>query len=195
MYKVLAVSNRSLCRKDFLVQIENIAAAKPSAILLREKNLGESDYAALAQTVLKICRRYGVDCILHSFPAVAMRLGCSAVHVSFLDLQQQVLVLKDIPMVGASVHSMLEAVEAEKLGASYLIAGHIFATDCKQDSPPRGLAFLREVCRSVSIPVYAIGGITPENAQEAVRMGAQGVCVMSGFMECESPWAFMEMMQ
>lgn len=68
------------------------------------------------------------------------------------------------------------------MGACYVIAGHIFSTDCKKGVPPRGLAFLREVTNSVSIPVYAIGGITVENSGEVFAAGAAGVCMMSQWM-------------
>ena len=84
--------------------------------------------------------------------------------------------------MGTSVHSPEEAALAEKLGASYVTAGHIFATDCKKGVPPRGLDFLENVCKSVKIPVYAIGGITRSNMHLALEKGAAGVCVMSGLM-------------
>ena len=67
--------------------------------------------------------------------------------------------------IGISIHSVEEAKEAEQLGASYLTAGHIYATDCKRGLPPRGLGFLKEVCREVSIPVYGIGGIKFDEEQ------------------------------
>lgn len=77
-----------------------------------------------------------------------------------------------------------EAIEAQKLGATYISAGHIFATDCKKDLPPRGLEFLKEVCNSVTIPVYAIGGIKLSDVQmdEIIKCGAKGGCIMSGMM-------------
>lgn len=73
---------------------------------------------------------------------------------------------------------------AQKLGATYISAGHIFATDCKKDLPPRGLEFLKEVCNSVTIPVYAIGGIKLSDVQmdEIIKCGAKGGCIMSGMM-------------
>jgi thiamine-phosphate pyrophosphorylase len=83
---------------------------------------------------------------------------------------------------GASVHSVEDAILAQKSGATYLTAGHIFATDCKKGVPPRGLLFLREVCTAVSIPVYAIGGIHKENAVMCIEQGAAGVCMMSEYM-------------
>jgi thiamine-phosphate pyrophosphorylase len=68
------------------------------------------------------------------------------------------------------------------LGASYVTAGHIFATDCKKGLEPRGITFLENVCASVDIPVYAIGGISSDNYMEALDAGAQRVCMMSALM-------------
>ena len=73
------------------------------------------------------------------------------------------------------------------LGANYITAGHIFETDCTKDIPGRGLDFLREVCSAVSIPVYAIGGISKDNFMKIQETGAAGACIMSGFMRCDSP--------
>ena len=88
-------------------------------------------------------------------------------------------------VLGASCHSVEDAKEAEKLGCTYITAGHIFDTDCKKGLPGRGLAFLKEVCESVSIPVYAIGGISADKVALIRESGAKGVCVMSGAMTCE----------
>lgn len=86
---------------------------------------------------------------------------------------------------GCSVHSVEEALEAQRLGATYLTAGHIYTTDCKKGLPPRGLDFLRSVCKAVSIPVYAIGGIHPGTKQlsEVMNYGAAGGCIMSDMMK------------
>ena len=84
--------------------------------------------------------------------------------------------------IGVSTHSVEDAILAEQQGAGYITAGHVFATDCKKGLPPRGLAFLHEVCQAVSIPVYAIGGITEENMSPCMEQGAAGGCMMSGYM-------------
>jgi len=52
------------------------------------------------------------------------------------------------------------------------------------------LSFLSSVCSSVNIPVYAIGGILPANAQKAINAGADGICIMSGLMTCKNPRVF-----
>ena len=84
--------------------------------------------------------------------------------------------------VWVSVHTVEEAVNAEKLGANALIAGHIFMTDCKKGLAPRGLDFLKDICRAVSIPVFAIGGIDDSNSEAVKLAGAQGECRMSWYM-------------
>lgn len=70
-------------------------------------------------------------------------------------------------------------------------AGPHFPTDCKKGLPPRGLELLREVCAAVSVPVFAIGGISAENIAAVKEAGAAGACVMSGFMRCADPAAYL----
>ena len=86
--------------------------------------------------------------------------------------------------IGVSVHSAEEAREAVRLGASYLTAGHVFATDCKKGVPPRGLEFLKEICELAPVPVYGIGGIRldTEQIREVLAQGAAGACIMSQMM-------------
>ena len=64
-------------------------------------------------------------------------------------------------------------------------------TDCKKGTPGRGLEFLRKICSSVSIPVYAIGGIHAGNIQNIRQCGAAGACVMSGIMTCKDVQKYM----
>jgi thiamine-phosphate pyrophosphorylase len=79
-----------------------------------------------------------------------------------------------------------ESVQAAQWGAHGLIAGHIFATDCKKGVPPRGLDFLQQVCNAVTLPVYAIGGISVKTYPLVQQSNAAGVCVMSQAMEQEN---------
>ncbi len=92
-------------------------------------------------------------------------------------------------MVGKSVHSIEEALVAEQQGADYLLFGHIFATSSKPDLYPRGVSQLKQLIRQVTIPVIAIGGITPDNVGEVIQAGASGVAVMSGVLQAEDPLA------
>ena len=187
--RILCVTNRALCREDFFTRLERIAAARPAAILLREKDLPEGDYLALAQRALAICQAHATPCILHSFPDVAEQLG-APLHLP-LPLLRALSPARRARFraLGASCHSVQEALEAQSLGCTYITAGHVFATDCKKGLAPRGLAFLEAVCQSVGIPVWAIGGIAPENFPAVLSAGAAGGCVMSGLMACADPAA------
>jgi thiamine-phosphate diphosphorylase len=92
-------------------------------------------------------------------------------------------------IVGRSVHSLAAAVAAEAEGADYLVAGTVFASPSHPDVPPAGLEYLREICAHVSIPVLAIGGVTPENAGDCLRAGAAGVAALSPLMRAADPEA------
>ena len=199
----LCITNRKLCTGNFLTKIRELADRQEiEKIVLREKDLSSDDYEALAEKCKENCQEYGKPLVINQFIETAQKLQNPEVQISMEMLrkytgntvQQRVntgagstcnlhsTVLGEFQAVGVSVHSAPEAEEAQLLGAGYLIAGHIFQTDCKKGIPGRGLAFLEEVCQKVSIPVYAIGGISPDNIQEVIRAGAKGGCMMSGFM-------------
>jgi len=187
MSDILCVTNRILCKENFLQRVEEIAANKPKGMILREKDLSEKEYKELAEHVLMICKKYDVPCMLHSFIDVAMELGAENIHLPLHILRKMDEKTKEtFKIIGASCHSVEEAIEAERLGCTYITAGHVFVTDCKKGLAPRGLEFLQNVCKSVSIPVYAIGGISSENMDDVRKMGAAGACVMSGLMRCEN---------
>lgn len=196
MSEILCITNRALCGGGYLAQLEAIAAAHPRAIVLREKDLSEGAYEDLAKQVLVLCARQGTPCILHSFPAVARRLGCGSIHLPLGRLRELGAEEKEaFSCIGASTHSVEEAREAQNLGATYITAGHVFVTDCKKDLAPRGLAFLRAVCESVTIPVYAIGGVSEKNIAAVRQCGAAGACVMSGLMQSAEAAKTLERLQ
>lgn len=176
MFKIICVTSRGMC--DDFFERAGVLYKNGVTVILREKDLSESEYERLAKSVIEVCP----NIILHTFADAAKRLKCRRIHLPMHILRTADLDGFDV--IGASVHSKEEALEAQTLGASYVTAGHIFATDCKKGVPPRGLDFLSGVCNAVTIPVYAIGGISPKNAQSAINAGASGVCVMSGLMKC-----------
>ncbi|WP_218135381.1 thiamine phosphate synthase [Paenibacillus sp. 276b] len=89
--------------------------------------------------------------------------------------------------VGISVHSLEEAKVAEEQGADYLFYGHVYASNSKPNCEPRGLSALAEVCSNVSIPVIAIGGISPENIAAIRTAGARGAAVISTIWTTDKP--------
>lgn len=184
MFKLICVTNRLLCEDDFFARMEKIASTHVDAVILREKDLSPSDYEEMAKKTIKICDKYETPLILHSFADIAIKLKVKRIHLPLAKLRE--LPPEDkkyFEEIGASCHSLKDAKEAEKFGCAYVTAGHIFDTDCKKGILGRGLDFLQNICENVSVPVYAIGGITPLNAAKIKNAGAEGCCVMSWFMK------------
>ena len=196
MTDILCVTNRILCREDFLTRIERIAACHPAGIILREKDMNPEEYKKLAAAVMGICEQHGVKCILHSFTDVAVSLHAQALHLPLHLLkeltQEQKSCFTDL---GASCHSVEDALEAQALGCTYITAGHVFETDCKKGLPGRGLDFLRSVCAAVDIPVYGIGGIDAGNIALVRNAGAIGACLMSSLMVTEDVAGLLKAME
>lgn len=191
---LVCVTNRKLCREPFLKRIEKLAKSGIDWIILREKDLALEQYRELAKKVNEICSRYGTFLTVYSqeidFPVHSIQMSYSdfmAVYSQKWNTGKGAKANLSIhnTQTGVSIHSTQEAIAAEKLGAAYMVAGHIFATGCKANLPPRGTSFLTEVCASVSIPVYAIGGMDRQNhVRQAMDCGAKGICVMSSLMQC-----------
>lgn len=183
---IVVVTNRALCDRPLARQLERVCAQGPRAVILREKDLDADGYAALAREVLPVCRAAGVELVTHMHADVARELGLRCVHLPLPALQKAAAHggLEGFAQVGCSVHSVEQALEAAGLGATVLVAGHVFPTDCKPGLEARGLRFLREVCQAVDLPVWAIGGIDLDGQRiaDCLAQGAAGTCTMSAAM-------------
>ena len=194
---IICVTNRHLCRGDYRETLVRLAKAHPRAVILREKDMSEDEYRELASWYLKVCREEGTKLYLHYFHEAARELKPDGLHMPLGRLEEIVgisnaetkrsfdLVEFGIPELGVSCHSVVDAIKAEELGCTYIVAGHIFDTDCKKGLPGRGLEFLKSVTDRSSLPVYAIGGIAATNINEIRKCGAAGACIMSSAMESD----------
>lgn len=184
--RYIAVTNRHLCAGDYFGQIRRIADLRPGGLILREKDLSAEEYEQLARQVLAICRERQVPCFLHSHVDIARALGCRRIHLSLTALLALTSLapdaLADFSHISVSCHSIGDVQAAVSHGATQIVVGNIFETDCKKGLPGKGLDFLREICALSPVPVYAIGGISPENLPSVLASGAAGGCMMSGFM-------------
>ncbi|WP_405357811.1 thiamine phosphate synthase [Fusobacterium polymorphum] len=199
--KLNIITNRKLCENENLErQIEKIFSAYKKkiflenfeivALTLREKDLYKNEYLNLVKKIYPICKRYRIDLILHQNYDLNLdkKYKIEEIHLSydnFKSLNKNIReeLIKKYKKIGVSIHSVDEAKEVENLGATYVVAGHIFETDCKKDLEPRGLNFIKELSSILTIPIFAIGGINKENSHLAINSGAFGVCMMSSLMK------------
>ena len=199
--KLNIISNRKLCENENLEkQIEKIFSAYKRKIILedfeivaltlREKDLDKNEYLNLVKKIYPICKRYRIDLILHQNYDLNLdkKYNIGGIHLSyeiFKSLNENIReeLIKKYKKIGVSIHSVDEAKEVENLGATYVVAGHIFETDCKKDLEPRGLNFIKELSSILTIPIFTIGGINKENSHLAINSGAFGVCMMSSLMK------------
>ena len=199
--KLNIISNRKLCENENLEkQIEKIFSAYQRKIILenfeivaltlREKDLNKNEYLKLVEKIYPICQKYRIDLILHQNYDLRLdnKYNIKGLHLSyntFKSLNKNIReeLIKKYKKIGVSIHSIDEAKEVENLGATYIVAGHIFKTDCKKDLEPRGLKFIQELSLILTIPIFAIGGINQENSHLVINSGAFGVCMMSSLMK------------
>lgn len=190
MYGVYLVTNRRLTRgRDPARVVEAAVAAGIRTVQLREKDLPARELYNLAVELGRVVRDYGGRLLINGRVDVAMAAGVEGVHLGedALPIPESRMLLSSEALVGASVHSEEGARRAEKEGADYIIYGHVFDTASKRETPGRGLDALATVCRAVSVPVLAIGGICPGNAAAVRGAGAAGMAVMSGVMAADDP--------
>ena len=199
--KLNIISNRKLCENENLEkQIEKIFSAYKRKIILedfeiialtlREKDLDKNEYLKLVGKIYPICQKYKIDLILHQNYDLNLdeKYNIGGIHLSyeiFKSLNKNIReeLIKKYKKIGVSIHSIDEAKEVEMLGATYIVAGHIFVTECKKDLKPRGLNFIKNLSSILTIPIFAIGGINQENSNLVLNSGAFGVCMMSSLMK------------
>jgi thiamine-phosphate pyrophosphorylase, putative len=178
---IIGVTNRKLCN-DFYKRIKEISKSNLKYLILREKDLEYKELLIMAKNVQSILKDSNIKLIINSNVEVAEEVNAYGIQLSFKDFCKNKG--KNFNGIkGVSVHSLSEAIEAEKRGANYIIYGHVFNTDCKKGLKPRGLIEFKEICNKVNIPVYAIGGINKENYKSVLEIGADGVAVMSSLMK------------
>ena len=199
--KLNIISNRKLCENENLEkQIEKIFSAYQRKIILenfeivsltlREKDLNKNEYLKLVEKIYPICQKYRIDLILHQNYDLRLdnKYNIKGLHLSyntFKSLNKNIReeLIRKYKNIGVSIHSVDEAKEVENLGATYIIAGHIFVTECKKDLKPRGLNFIKNLSSILTIPIFAIGGINEKNSHLVINSGAFGVCMMSSLMK------------
>lgn len=162
--------------------IQAAIAGGATVVQYREKEGSTRRLIEEARALRELTRLAGVPYIVNDRVDIALAVDADGVHVGQDDMPAAMArrLMGPGKIVGVSATNLEEALQAERDGADYIGAGPVFATPTKPDAaPPMGLEGLAEICRRVSIPVVAIGGINEGNAAAVIEAGADGVAVVS----------------
>ena len=160
-----------------------------SIVQLREKNNSSLSFYKKASALKQLLNELSIPLIINDRVDIALAVGADGIHIGQDDLPLPV-VKKMVPedmIVGVSVSTLEEALEAERNGADYIGVGSVFPTKTKQDATLMALEDLGEICRGVSIPAVAIGGITADNISALSDSGLSGTAVVSAIMNADNP--------
>ena len=150
-------------------------------IQLREKNLDTAHFLEEAKELKKLCAEYKVPFVINDNVDIALKIDADGVHVGQSDMEAGDVraMLGPDKIIGVSAQTVEQAILAEKRGADYLGVGAVFPTGSKDDADDVSHETLKAICRAVSIPVIAIGGITVENTPYLKGTGICGIAVIS----------------
>ena len=161
--------------------VEQAVIGGCTLVQLREKEIPALDFYMLALEIKKITDRYGIPLIINDRIDIAMATGAGGVHIGQRDIPADIarkVIGRDM-LLGVSVGSVAEAIDAVKAGADYLGVGAMFPTGTKPDAGFVSMEELGRIRKAVDIPIVVIGGISRENAMLFRPMGVDGLAVVS----------------
>ena len=183
-----AVTDRAWVGKQSLYeQVECALKGGATCVQLREKELDDEAFLNEAMEISALCRKYGVPFFINDNVEIAIKCRADGIHVGQEDMEASKVrerVGSDM-MIGVSVHSVEEALEAVKNGADCLGVGAMFSTSTKTDVNVMPKETLRDICAAVDIPVVAIGGINKSNISQLAGTGVDGVALVSAIFAAD----------
>ncbi len=187
---VLITDRKQILDRDLLWVLEQALDGGIKAIQLREKDLEGTKLFFLAENIRRVTRAYGARLFINDRIDVALATDADGVQLgqSSIPVEAARKLLGAEKMIGASTHSLEEAQEAAQSGADFVFFGPVYFTASKANyGLPQGLAMLKKIVEKIALPVYAIGGIKPENIVEVMRTGIRGVALISAIMSAHNP--------
>ena len=183
-----AVTDRTWTGKQSLnEQVESALKGGVTCVQLREKELDDEAFLKEALEISKLCKSYNVPFFINDNVDIAIKCHADGIHVGQEDMEASKVRERvgEEMMIGVSVHSVAEALEAVKNGADCLGVGSMFSTSTKKDVDLLPKETLRDICAAVDIPVVAIGGINRSNILKLSGSGADGVALVSAIFASE----------
>jgi thiamine-phosphate pyrophosphorylase len=177
------ITGRSLSRGKSHLEVARAAIdGGADVIQLRDKDASTKELVEVGLALRNLTGERGVTFIVNDRVDVALTVEADGVHVGQDDMPVAFArkLMGTGKIIGVSVSTVEEALQAEADGADYVAASPVFSTPTKLDAPPpTGLEGLRAIVETIHIPVVAIGGIDEDNVAEVIKAGADGVAVIS----------------
>ena len=177
-----AVTDRAWVGKQSLYeQVESALKGGVTCVQLREKELDDETFLNEAIEISALCKQYGVPFFINDNVEIAVMCHADGIHVGQEDMEAAQVRQKvgEEMIIGVSVHSVEEALEAVRNGADCLGVGAMFSTSTKTDAEVLPKDVLKEICKAADVPVVAIGGIGKSNISQLAGTGVDGVALVS----------------
>lgn len=173
-------------KPDLVQRVEQALAAGVTMLQLRGHALSSARLYALANVLRPLCQRYQATFIVNDRVDVGLAIGADGLQLGIHSLPLPVVrqLVGERSLLGASVHAPEEACAAVNAGADFLLVGTMFASPSHPGEPTNGPQLLRTLRNlGLTLPLFAIGGITEENAQQVMQAGANGIAVISAILD------------
>lgn len=168
----------------FMDRLDHALARGIRLAQLRAHDLSDDDYADLAQSAFRLCARHGARLLLNRDPHLVRDLPCHGLHLTGWRLAVFVRrPLDDRHLVGASCHNAQDLSRAARLGLDYALLSPVQATRSHPDAQPMGWGRFAALAEGAGLPVYALGGLGPDDLDTAFAHGAQGIAAICGLWE------------
>jgi thiamine-phosphate pyrophosphorylase len=185
------VTDRHQTGEDRLLRIlGDIIPEQGMMVQIRERDLGSRELLRFVEAVHRLAHPFRVPWLINDRVDLVLATQAAGVHLrsDSMPTKEARKCLGAGYLIGKSVHSAEEALQSEKEGADFVVLGPVYETPSKrQYGPPLGVPVIREASRHCTIPVYAIGGMTPSRVENVMASGAAGVAVVSSIFQAASP--------
>jgi len=190
-FRLYLITDRKLLMPDYTLPaaVEESLKGGVRAVQLREKDVGTRELLDMAYALRDITKRYQARLFINGRVDIALAVGADGVHLGVSDIPVYAArrAAGDDMLIGASAHSVGEAMRAEEEGADFVTVGPVYETPSKMRyGRPVGLQTIGRVKEEVSIPILAIGGIIEERVGEVVKAGAYGIALISAVLASEN---------
>lgn len=173
------ISGSADSQEHYLELLEHALQRGIRLVQVRAKNLDEAAYRALAERAISLCHRYGARALLNASPELAQQLEADGVHLD----TSRLMALDRRPLpeslwVVTSCHNREELQQAQLMGADFVVLSPVLPTQSHPGAATLGWEMFQELCEVARIPVFALGGMTPELQTRAQACGAQGIAAI-----------------